>query len=73
VVSIFRVEGSDCYLLSRLFLAWLFFDTEDVLPKRGLIFNGLHGVTCQKAELFRSEPDGSASSDHLQYISLRKL
>jgi hypothetical protein len=43
------------HLLSHWFLAGLFFDPEDesdVLPKRRLTFNGLHGVIFQKMVLF---------------------
>jgi hypothetical protein len=47
--------GSACYLLHAGFLLGLFFYPEDgghVTPKRQLTFNGLHGITSQKSELF---------------------
>jgi hypothetical protein len=37
-----------CHLFSRCF-----FDLEDVPPKRGLTFNGLHGVISEKIVLFK--------------------
>jgi hypothetical protein len=59
VTSIFRVEKAELCLppASRWFLAWLILRPwrlrRYVLPKRRLTFNGLHGVTSQKIELFK--------------------
>jgi hypothetical protein len=45
-----RVLRGTCFHVG--FLLGVFFDPEDVLPKRRMIFNGLHGLIYQKIVLF---------------------
>jgi hypothetical protein len=47
--------SSVCYLHNAGFLLGLFFDPEDVLPKRRLILNELHGVVSQKLKLLNNK------------------
>jgi hypothetical protein len=47
-----QVAGSTFYLPSRCFFLGLFFDTENVLPKRRFTINGLHDIISRKIEFF---------------------